>query len=187
MLMRMYPGLLEGDVAIDERKVAARCYSEGVEVTKMLMELDAMHIVHYRPRPKGPQIYFLSERIDENLIQPSSEHYELLKEAARQRMEAMMKYVTCDDVCRSRQLVAWFGEQASTDCGLCDVCLKGVQPGVTTEEAVVAMLEKNAMSPSDLVEMMDNEGYREVGDTLRDMLDKGLIVLTSENTLRLAR
>ena len=146
-----------------------------------------MHIVHYRPQPKGPQIFFLSERIDENLIQPSDEHYGLLKEAAARRMEAMVKYVMCDDVCRSRQLVAWFGEQSTTDCGLCDVCLKGVHPTVALEEAVAALLEKNAMNPTDLVVTLRNEGYHEVRDTLREMLDKGLLVLTNENTLCLAR
>ena len=187
VVMRMYPGLMEGDVPIDERKVAARCYTESSEVVKMLTELDAMHIVHYRPQPQGPQIYFLSERIDENLIQPSDEHYALLKKAARRRMEAMVKYVTCDDVCRSRQLVAWFGEQTTVACGLCDVCLKGVQPMDVSEEVVVALLEKNDMSPTDIVEMLSNEGYRGVRDMLREMLDKGMIVLTNENTLRLVR
>ena len=186
-LMRMYPGLLEGDVAIDERKVAQRCYTESAEVVKMLAELDAMHIVRYRPRPQGPQIYFLTERVDENFIQSSDEHYGLLKEAARCRMEAMVRYVTCDEVCRSRQLVAWFGEEAREDCGLCDVCLRKVQPAGTPEEAIMALLRKNAMSPMDLVETLHNEGFREAGDTLREMLDKGMLELTSGNTLRLTR
>ncbi len=43
------------------------------------------------------------------------------------------------------------------------------------------------MNPADLVEALSNEGYRDVRETLREMLDKGLIVLTNENTLRLTR
>ncbi len=187
VVMRMYPGLLESDVAIDERKVAQRCYTESNQVVKMLSELDTMHIVRYRPKPKGPQIYFLSERIDENLIQPSDEHYGHLKEAARQRMEAMVKYVICDDVCRSRQLVAWFGEKTDSNCGICDVCLRTSVAKGNTEEAIAALLEKNAMHPADIVETMLNEGYNDVRDTLREMLDKGILVLTPENALRLAR
>jgi ATP-dependent DNA helicase RecQ len=124
VLMRMYPGLLECDVPVDERKVALRCYSDSANVVKMLEELDAMHIVRYRPCPQGPQIYFLSERVDENFILPSDDGYGHLKESARNRMEAMASYVMCDGVCRSRQLVSYFGEQASADCGHCDVCLR---------------------------------------------------------------
>ncbi len=185
-LMRMYPGLLEGDVSINERKVATRCYIESAEVVKMLAELDSMHIVRYRPCPQGPQIYFLSERIDEKLIQPSDEHYGLLKEAAHRRLEAMVNYVMCDDVCRSRQLVAWFGEETDSDCGLCDVCLRSAPTG-SVAEAVETLLAQNAMNPVDLVEALRNEGYREVRDTLRDMLDKGIIVFTPENLLCLVR
>ena len=98
-----------------------------------------------------------------------------------------MKYVLCDEVCRSRQLVAWFGEETKENCGICDVCLRGVQPKFAPEKAVKTLLEKNAMNPADLVEALSNEGYRDVRETLREMLDKGLIVLTNENTLRLTR
>ena len=175
---------------IDERKVAARCYAESADVVKMLAELDAMHIVRYRPCPQTPQIYFLSERIDEKLIQPSDEHYGFLKEAAHRRMEAMVKYVTCDNVCRSRQLVAWFGEKTDSDCGLCDVCLRATETLPSTNdlvEAVETRLAQNAMNPTDLVEALRNDGYGNVRDTLRDMLDKGILELTAENLLRLAQ
>ena len=187
VLMRMYPGLLEGDVSVDERKVAMRCYTEVPEVVKMLMELDAMHIVHYRPRPRGPQIYFLSERIDENLIHPSDEHYSSLKEAARKRLDAMLDYVGNSGACRSRQLVAYFGEQTAADCGICDVCLKSVSLPKAVDETIMALLEKNAMNPTDLVATLRNEGYEDVRETLRNMLDRGILLLAADGTLRLAR
>lgn len=187
ILMRMYPGLLEGDVPIDERKVAARCYSDSANVVKMLGELHEMKVVRYRPSPKEPQIYFLSERVDENLIHPSDEHYGLLKESARQRMESMINYVTCDDICRSRQLVAYFGEQGALDCGHCDVCLRRTPKKEAPEEAIKEMLGRNAMKPAELVETLAGEGYDDVKDALRSMLDKGMLVLTPEGLLRLSR
>lgn len=186
VLLRMYPGLLEVDVPVDERKISARCYIESAEVVRMLMELDAMHIVRYRPCPKGPQIYFLSERIDEKLIQPSDEHYGQLKASAQKRIEAMTAYVMGDEVCRSRQLVAYFGEETTTDCGHCDVCLRKRQNKETPDKVIEALLEKNAMTPTNLMETLD-EDYGDIRDTLRDMLDKGNLVLTPEGLLRLAR
>lgn len=152
----------------------------------MLMELNAMHIVRDRPCPKGPQIYFLSERIDEKLIQPSDEHYGQLKASAQKRIEAMTAYVMGDEVCRSRQLVAYFGEETTTDCGHCDVCLRKRQNKETPDKVIEALLEKNAMTPTNLMETLD-ENYGDIRDTLRDMLDKGKLVLTPEGLLRLAR
>ncbi len=187
VLMRMYPGLLEGDVPVDERKVAARCYTESVEVVKMLDELNAMHIVRYHPRPKGPQIYFLSERIDEKLIQPSDEHYGLLKASARKRLEAMMAYVRSDEVCRSQQLVSYFGEQKTAKCGHCDVCLRSTRNTETLDEDIIILLRKNAMSLIALVEALNNVEYNDVRNKLREMLDKGILTLTPEGLLRLNR
>ena len=35
----------------------------------------------------------------------------------------MIQYVKTDNQCRSRQLLRYFGERNSHDCGQCDVCL----------------------------------------------------------------
>ena len=45
------------------------------------------------------------------------------KQRAQERLEAVIQYVTTDHICRSRQLLSYFGETKSTPCGSCDVCL----------------------------------------------------------------
>ena len=49
--------------------------------------------------------------------------YEERKEQFRERIQAMINYATNDHVCRSRQLLRYFGEEDSHDCRQCDVCL----------------------------------------------------------------
>ena len=34
----------------------------------------------------------------------------------------MKNYCSNDDICRSRQLLAYFGETETQDCGICDIC-----------------------------------------------------------------
>ena len=184
MMMRMYPGLLEGAVSIDERKVATRCYTTSAEVVSMLAQLHAMHIVQDRPCPKGPQIIFLSERINENLIYPSEEHYGLLKEAALRRLKAAEDYVACDTLCRSRQLVSYFGEKQTADCGRCDVCLHGHHAPAHVEEVILSLLRKNEMEATALCATLRDAGYSEVGETLREMLDRGVLSLDKNAFLR---
>ena len=172
-MLRMYPGLLVAPVPIDERKIAARCYADAGQVVSMLTQLHEMHIVEYRPRPLGPQIYFPTERVDERSIYPAEQNYSLLKQSAERRRVAMTRYVGNGEVCRSRQLVAYFGEESDIDCGVCDVCRQKRHRQGGVEEAALRLLEKNAMTLESLTVLLRDEGYSDVTDALRDMLDRG--------------
>ena len=184
IIMRMYPGLLDGTVPVDERKIAARCYSSSAEVAGMLAQLHEMHIIVYRPCPKGPQIYFLSERIDENLICPSAENYAALKEASLQRMRAICDYIADDSRCRSSQLVAYFGEETAADCGVCDVCLHRQSRPVDLPSAVEALLQKTPLALRQLVQLLEERGYTDVEEALREMLDRGEVTMDERMVVR---
>ena len=185
-LLRMYPGLLMSAVPIEERKVAARSMFSAEEVGNALRELQAMHIVEYRPRTSKPQIVFSSPRVKEDSIYLSAENYSDLKSAAAKRLQAVMDYIANTKDCRSRQLVAYFGETGHVaDCGVCDVC-RHRRPPADIEEAVLHEVERNAVSPQDLCRIMENEGYAHVGETLRGLLDRGQLYLDKNLLLRLS-
>ena len=186
VVIRTYPGLMECAVSIDERKIASKCYSSPAEVVNMLQQLHEMHIIHYRPSSHGPQLYFLTERVDERLIYLSEQNYAQLKTAAQQRMKSIVDYVSDDSRCRSRQLVTYFGEQSTTDCGMCDVCLKSKSHLGDKESAIEKILQKSPMGARQLVQLLTDEGYADVGDTLREMIDRGELLLDGNAQLHLA-
>ena len=180
-IIRMYPGLMDCAVPVDERKIATKCYSSPEEVRLMLRQLHDLHIIHYRPRPKGPQIIFLTERIDEHQIYPSEQNYSMLKTTAQQRIEAMIHYVRNNSECRSRQLVSYFGETQSSDCGECDVCLKGKTSKTDIAAAVDRLLQSGPFGVRQLVQILKDEGYEHAGEALREMLDRGELILDSNS------
>ena len=184
LIMRMYPGLLDCAVPVDEGKIAARCYTATADVVQMLGQLHAMHVIKYHPCPQGPQIYFLSERIDENLICPSAENYAALKSAALRRMKAICDYIADDSMCRSRHLVAYFGEDTPVDCGVCDVCLRGRHRPADIFAAVEALLAKTPMPFRQLVQLLSEQGYLNVEESLRGMLDRGEVVMDEKMVMR---
>lgn len=186
VVIRMYPGLMDCAVPVDERKIAARCYASPEEVSRMLTQLHEMHIVHYRFQPAKPQIYFLTERVDERLIYPSEQNYTWLKHTAAKRIKSIVGYVSNNKICRSRQLVSYFGEQTSEDCGVCDVCLRPIHHATSVSSRVEALLTKNPMGVQQLVNLLEEEGYEKVGDMLREMLDGGELMLDSNLQLHLA-
>lgn len=172
VLLRLYPGLLSVATAIDEERVASRSMLDVPDVVAMLKQLHEMRVVVYTPRPTKPQIVFLSERINENDILMNDSGYNTLKEAARRRLDAMQRYVDTTDVCRSRQLLAYFGEHQDEDCGCCDVCRRSGHSTAETERAVRQVMgEGRRMTVNEVVDrlpLFDAAGVRAI---LRRMLD----------------
>lgn len=172
-VMRLYPGLFTAPVYIDEGKIAARCMMEESDVASMLMSMHQMKVVDYRPRPDKPQVVFLMPRVDEREIMLGEGDYEQLKQAARQRMEAILQYVSTDDVCRSRQLLAYFGEEGS-DCGLCDVCQRHTVSARDVEQEVVSALANGRrMRVVDVEGLFAGGDKEEIREVMRRMLDRG--------------
>ena len=69
-------------------------------------------------------ILFLENRIEEEFVYFDPAIYARRKEVAEKRLKSVTEYVLGDDICRSRQLLSYFGETESPACGKCDVCLK---------------------------------------------------------------
>ena len=68
----------------------------------------------------------------------SKEIYEDLKAQYVARINAMQAYASNNDVCRSRQLLIYFGEERHKDCQQCDVCLEHISPEPSNEQTTLA-------------------------------------------------
>ncbi len=124
-LMRIYPGLFSQMVAIDEEYIARQMMIPTPTVKQHLISLSRQRVLRYVPQNRSPLICFENERLtpDNLYLQPAL--YEHRKKVFRARLDAMYAYISgASDLCRSRRLSAYFGEDAAPDCGICDVCRK---------------------------------------------------------------
>lgn len=122
-LLRNYGGLFIDFQYIDEAYIAQVTGLTHDQVYTILKSLSQRHILRFIPRRSTPFITYTRPRYDsENIVIPH-EVYEERKEQYAKRIRLFVKYATTNYVCRSRQLLRYFGEERSTDCGQCDVCL----------------------------------------------------------------
>lgn len=121
-LLRNYGGLFTDYCYIDESLIAMQTGLQREEIYAMLKDLSQRRILHFIPRKKIPHIRYAQRREEmERLVFPK-EVYDDRKKEYEERINAMIKYAENDDICRSRQLLRYFGEERSVDCGQCDVC-----------------------------------------------------------------
>ena len=122
-LLRNYGGLFVDYNFIDEGFIASQCGLQPQQLYMILKNLSAKHILHFIPQKKTPYVRYLQRRENTAHVQLPPVVYETRKEQFRERIQAMIAYATNDHICRSRQLLRYFGEEDSHDCRQCDVCL----------------------------------------------------------------
>ena len=122
-LLRNYGGLFVDYNFIDEGFIASQCGLQPQQLYMILKNLSEKHILHFIPQKKTPYVRYLQRREDTENVQLPPVVYEERKEQFRERIHAMINYATNDHICRSRQLLRYFGEEDSHDCRQCDVCL----------------------------------------------------------------
>ena len=154
-LLRNYGGLFVDYNFVDESFIASQCDLQPQQVYLTLKSLSQKHILHFIPQKKTPYVRYLQRREDAEHIQIMPSVYEERKEQFTQRIQAMIGYATNDAICRSRQLLRYFGEEGSRDCKQCDVCLDKPKESAMSVEAQAILDLLSDGKPHHITELRD--------------------------------
>ena len=133
-ILRSYTGVFSDNVYIDESMLATRINKTRQQVYDTLVSLSKMRYINYIPAKKTPLIIFTTSREENHFVSISKTVYEERKKRFESRIYSMIEYVESDNICRSRILLIYFGEQDAKNCGNCDICLKKTEAGLTNYE-----------------------------------------------------
>ncbi len=183
IILRSYTGLFTDYTFINEDSIAVRSGLTRQKVYDILIRLSKSHIVDYIPHKKTPYIIYTRERVSLAQLQIPDNVYEDRKERYKNRIKAMIDYVTTDTVCRSRMLLRYFGEKNDHNCGICDTCLsrhheKGNISQNELKEAILTLVEQKPCTPANISDHI-REDKESVADCIRELLEDG--DLKSEN------
>jgi ATP-dependent DNA helicase RecQ len=132
-LMRSYPGICDGPVAIYEKTLASQLKISFEDVIKRLVLLHRLRVAVYVPQKETPQVYFNQPRCKSSEVRFDETVYGFRKEQFMKRVQAMLAYVRTAE-CRAVQIAIYFGEKDAKKCGICDNCVKNKKANLSPAE-----------------------------------------------------
>jgi ATP-dependent DNA helicase RecQ len=180
-LLRIYQGVHDQMVNIDEYKLAKAISVDRDELVRQLTWLHKHDMIHYEPSKDKPQISFIQERFGRDALQIDYQWYKQRKQWRQEMLDAVSKYLQSRN-CRSRLLLAYFGEEAEKDCGVCDHCRHMERrkkweedlPGVRSR--LMELLTEKPIPPEQIMTHFKRSEWPVVTFALQEMADEELII-----------
>ncbi|MBX7201466.1 MAG: RecQ family ATP-dependent DNA helicase [Bacteroidia bacterium] len=178
-LLRSYAGIFTDFVIINENELAKRLGVSYQKTIELLKYLDKCGILSYLPATGLPNIYYLMPRQHPERLPLSKKNYENRKDSALTRLNSMKAYLQNDTVCRSIQLVKYFGETKSLPCGTCDVCneqRKNNQRDTLLDKRcmeILLLIEQGTQAPPEIIAAFADPDR--TTQALRVLIDEGIV------------
>ncbi|MEC3881367.1 RecQ family ATP-dependent DNA helicase [Parapedobacter sp. 10938] len=181
-ILRSHGGAFDDFVHIREYELAKRLGTQRAAIVDMLGHLQQMEILSYLPQTDSPKLQFLRPRIDNKRLHIDSQYIRARKTVKQGQLDAVFAYLESTD-CRSRQLLAYFDEDNSTPCGICDRCLVRNKVENVEERLMAELAELLSDGPLDIDQLVlglqaGDEASRLV--FIRKRLDEGRLKVNGD-------
>lgn len=177
LLFRSYGGLELEYTSISEWLISKRLNSSREKLRKALKQLKQQGIIDYLPAKEKSQIILLKARAKTKFLTISDENLKDRFESLEEKIQSVIDFVLIEDVCRSKILLKYFGEEKNEDCGNCDVCRRKSSSKIKKsdlENRILEILSKSEIPFSKLLEEL-NLAQSAVVEPIRKMLDEGIV------------
>jgi ATP-dependent DNA helicase RecQ len=188
-ILRTYGGIFEHLLKINLAIIAEKAQVTQEHVIKVLQQLHKDEIVDFQFSNTDSEITFLQPREDDKTINRIANIIEQQYQLKTTQINAVINYVNNDSICKTIQILNYFGEETKTSCGICSVCLskvKKIQKGdyKTIKNGIIIALEKQPLSSRGLVSLLPfDEPY--ILDTLKLMLENNILEITTDNKYKI--
>lgn len=183
IVLRTYGGLFEFDTQINTYLLAKKINSPESIVCLNFERLAKDNIIDYTSTPSDLEVLFLVPRDDDRTINRFSKTILEQNQLKTDKIYSILNYVENDSICRSVQLLEYFGEKQKDVCGICDVCEKNKlgHSDITNIKLKVIQLLKVKKATSRELQVKLNVGEELLVSALQELLEENYILLNSIN------
>lgn len=184
-ILRIYGGIFEIPTAINIELIATKTQQPTSKVIQVLQKLEASKIISLKLYNTDATVTFLCPREDDKTINRVAKEVTRLNQIKEREVASIIKYVINDEVCKSIQLLRYFGEKNTKKCGICSVCAKDKTIPSKEEVKLISskillLLEEKELSSKELCEKITFADEK-ILFVIRLLLDSKKIILNVKN------
>ena len=181
LLLRSYGGVFEQETKINEFWLSQKLGILSTNVVDILNQLHSENIIEYQKSTKNAELFFLIPREDDKTINSISKNIEKYIQQKIKKSEELLQLVNNNSICRSKQILTYFNEDANTNCGMCDVCLNNKEQYTNIEAKITDFLNQNKFATSQQICTNINATEKNVLVNLHQLLSEEKIAINNYN------
>lgn len=159
-ILRLYGGIFEMPTSINLDLIVSKTGQSIETIISILKKMERDKVVEMTLQITDATLTFLLPREDEKTINVVSREVEALNRRKVAQVTSMLQYIENTKICRSVQLVSYFGETTAEQCGICSVC-RSTPNKLSKKEIhhiankILAVLEGDELSSREISEKLD--------------------------------
>jgi len=187
VILRSHEGVFDHSTEIFTHTIAKKTNLSEDEVIKQLTALNKAEIIHFESSKTDAQISYIEPREDDKTIHRISKIVNQQHDLKKAKLQSVIDYIKNDGICKSKKLLSYFEESNSKQCGICSSCLESKNNSlfsVNDTQIILNLLKTEALS-SNKLEVISTFNRDKLTSLLTNLLEKGLIEITEQNTYKL--
>ncbi|MFY0604669.1 MAG: RecQ family ATP-dependent DNA helicase [Flavobacteriaceae bacterium] len=180
-ILRNYTGVFDTKTNIDEFIIAKKSGITSTRIKGILEKLNDEQIINYTSKTNNAELYFLVPREDDLTINSISKSISSYTKQQYLKVESLITFIQNDTVCRSTQLLSYFGENNMEDCGICDVCLRDTFSKTDISKLILDLLHKKKLLSSIEIQEQLEVDQKDILIHLRHLLAEDKIAINNYN------
>lgn len=183
IILRTYGGIFEFETLINTLLLSKKLNIDENTIIKSLEKLASEDIIDFKGSHSDLELTFLVPRENDSTIHLFAKSLKTQNKLKQEQVAQMLAYTNNDRICRSQQLLTYFGETDSSPCGVCDVC-KGLQVSERTQsktkQQILTLLASKALTSRRLQQALGSESNM-VLIALQELQEERSISLNDKN------